>query len=181
MSEQILLVIRQPVQAAIEAILGRCAVVHAEKGIHRTAIEPLPVQAELAAGIDQAVDGQQRKHLGPRHVAAAGAQAVVPEAVELQLSPQPAAYPAIAEGARPPQLDLREPDLHGVQRIGRYEPIVREKAQLPRFAAGFIEDFERLSPGGLLGIVDLAEIQDGSLDDLAAGDASILDDAEVAV
>ena len=52
--------------------------------------------------------------------------------------------------------------------------------------AGLIKDLQRLSPSRLLRIVDLAEIQDGSLNDLAGlgagdGNPAILDDTEVAM
>jgi hypothetical protein len=51
--------------------------------------------------------------------------------------------------------------------------------------AAVIEDVQGLAPGRLLGIVDLAQIQDGALGDVTglgpAGDTAVLDDAEVAV
>src|SRR5262249_21368198 len=46
---------------------------------------------------------------------------------------------------------------------------------------GFVEHIERLSPCGLLPIVDLAEIENGALRCLAAGQPPVLDNAEVSV
>src|SRR5262249_31737741 len=45
----------------------------------------------------------------------------------------------------------------------------------------FVEHIERLSPCGLLPIVDLAEIENGALRCLAAGQPPVLDNAEVSV
>jgi hypothetical protein len=52
MREQRLLVGQQLVQAAIERSLLRQPIIRSEQIRHRALLEPLPVQAPLAAGID---------------------------------------------------------------------------------------------------------------------------------
>jgi len=174
------------VQAAVEPILAGGLEVHVQKFIHRAVEEPLAVQVIFAAGIDHPMDGQKLQDLLPGHVAAGVIEMVLPETIQLQPLPQPAAQPAVAEAPRPQQLHLREPDLEGVDRVGRNGAVVGEQGQLPGLLAGAVEDVQCLAPGRLLRVIDLTEIQDGSLGDplaigAAPGDASVFDDAEVAV
>ena len=63
-------VLEDPVQAAIESILAGHREVHLQQLVHGAAQKPLAMDAQLAAGIDQAVDHQQLQHLGPGHLAA---------------------------------------------------------------------------------------------------------------
>ena len=52
---------------------------------------------------------------------------------------------------------------------------------MAEFAADLVEHLQRFAPCSLLRIVDLAEVQDGALNDLAGGDTVVLDNAEIAV
>ena len=178
--------LQQAVQTAVEAVFAGGLEVHVQQLIHRTAKEPLAVQAVFAAGIDEPMDGQKLQDLLPGHFAAGVLEPRLPEAIQFQLLPKPAAQPAVAEASRPQQLHLRELDLKGVEGVGRNGAVVGEQGQLLGLLVGAVEDVQCLSPGRLLGIVDLSEIQDRALGDMlaidaAAGDAAVLDDAEVAV
>jgi hypothetical protein len=181
MAEQLVLVIKQAVQAAIEPILGGHRFIHVQQLVHRRAAEPMPMHAELAAGLDETVDHQQLEHLGPGHVLFALGQAHAPEAVELQLPPKLACQPAVAEGPRAEEEHLAHPDLHGVERVGGYAAVIGEQAHGLRLLAALAHDRERLAPGRLLGVVDLAEVEHLALEHLAAWQPPGLDDAEVSM
>jgi hypothetical protein len=51
-------------------ILGGDREVHFQQFVHGAAEEPLAMDAQLAAGIDQSIDHEQLQHLGPGNVAA---------------------------------------------------------------------------------------------------------------
>src|SRR5215467_5145059 len=95
--------------------------------------------------------------------------------------PQLAGQPAVAEHSRPPQFQPAQFYLHTVQRISRQFPVVREQAH--GGVTFFVLDkyIQRSSPGGLLLVVDLAQVQNRPLHGLTASQPMILDDAEVAV
>ena len=181
MTEQLLLVPGQPVQATIQPVLVRHGVVHGQQLVHRAAVEPLAVQPILAARGDQPVHHQQLQHLLPRHLAGNVLEPLRPEPLQPQLLPQPTAQPAVPERPWPPQLHRRQPHLYAVQGVGRNRPVLREQTQLSALLPALVEDLQTLPPCRLLRIVDLAQIQDGSLHDLAAGHPAVLDDAEVAM
>ena len=65
----------------------------------------------------------------------------------------------MTENPRTPQFQAAQPHLHAVYDIARNLPIVREQAQ--RCVALFllIEYLQRLAPGCLLLVIDLAQIQ----------------------
>ena len=86
----------------------------------------------------------------------------------MQLLPEQPPQPAVTEAARPQQLHLREHDRDGVEGVGGNRPVIGEETQLARLAAAFIEDRDRLSPRGLLAVVDLAEVEHLALGGVAA-------------
>jgi hypothetical protein len=137
------------------------------------------MHAELAGGIEQTIDHQQAQHLLPAHRLAALRQTLLPELIEFQLLPQLACQPAASKQARPPQLEAAEAHRHGVQRVGGNRTILREQAHRGVTLVGLVEYLQRPSPRSLLLIVDLAQIQNRTLRRLAAGQTTVLDDAEV--
>jgi hypothetical protein len=63
--EQRLLVWQQLVQAAVERILLHQRVIRAQKIPHGALLEPLPVQAPLASGINQSIANQRLQDVLP--------------------------------------------------------------------------------------------------------------------
>jgi len=85
------------------------------------------------------------------------------------------AQPARAPGTRPGKLQLIQPNLDR-GRIGqRRSAVVRKECALTRLPVLFVEDGNGLLPGGLLGIVDLTQVEDVTLHHTAT-DAAALDD-----
>ena len=109
--QQILFMRQQPVQAAIEPVFPRHREIDVQQLVHRRAQEPLPMQAKLAARIDQSVYDQQLQHLVPTDCLAALLEALPPSLLQPQLMPKFASQPAVAESTRSPQLKPAEPDL----------------------------------------------------------------------
>ena len=66
MAKQRRLVGQQPIEATIELVLFDQIEVFTEQIGHRALLEPLPVQAPLAARIDQPITDQGLKDVGPR-------------------------------------------------------------------------------------------------------------------
>jgi hypothetical protein len=99
----------------------------------------------------------------------------------LQLVPQPAPQPAVAEAARAAQLHLLELDGDRIRRPRRQRTIVGKQTQLAILAAVLVKDLERLTPGFLLAVVDLAQIQNLPLRARPRAGAAILHHAEVAM
>lgn len=58
-----------------------------------------------------------------------------------------------------------EPHLHGGGVAGQGRAILGKQCALPGLPLLFIEDFDGLLPGGALGVVDLAQIEDVALHD----------------
>ena len=179
--KQLLFVRQHPIQTAIQPVLLGHGEVRLQQLVHGAVHEPLPVQAKLTAGIEQAIHHQQPQHLLPTHRLARFRQALLPKLIQPELLPQLARQPAIAEGPRPPQFQPAQLHLDAVQRIGGNFPVIREQAHGGVALFVFVEDLQRLAPRGLLLVVDLAQIQHRPLHRLAAGQPPILHDAEVAV
>jgi hypothetical protein len=163
MHEQIPLMFQNPIQTPIQPVLLCHREIRAQQHIHGAVIEPFPVQPELAARIDQPVHHQQFHHLRPTHLFPAPRQLLFPEPIQFQLPPQLARQPAIAVWSRPPQLHLAQLHLQAVNGFGRHRPVFGKQAQ--RFVALLllIEHRQRLTPGRLLAVVDLSEIQNAAL------------------
>ena len=139
------------------------------------------MHAELAARIDQPVHHEQLQHLRPTDFLAARRQMPLPEMIQLQLTPEFAAQPTVAEGPRAPQLHFAQLDLDGIQGIKRDRPVFGKQTQCRRALLALVEDFQGLAPGGLLAVVDLTQIQHAALDDSAGLQAAAFLDAVVAV
>ena len=88
MREQGALVSQDLIVTAVE--LGRIShrKIHAQQIGQGPALEPLALQAPLAGGGQQPVDGQDRQDLIPAGALAAGLQMGAPELVQPQLAPQ---------------------------------------------------------------------------------------------
>src|SRR5215831_13518298 len=170
-----------PVQTAMQPIFFRYCEIRFQQLIHRAIREPLPMHAKLAARVQQPIRHQLPQHLLPTHPFAGLGQALLPELIQPQLMPQLAGQPAVAEHSRPPQFQPAQLYRHTVQRISRQFPVVREQAH--GGVTFFVLDkyIQRSSPGGLLLVVDLAQVQNRPLHGLTASQPMILDDAEVAV
>jgi hypothetical protein len=176
--KQLGLVREELVEAAVERILPGDPEVLAEEIRHGTPVEPEPVQAPLAAGIEQAVDGQGLQDTEPACPFPRGGQAVLPEGVEVQRPPELQGEPAGPPLPRADQLQAVEPDLHGGT-LRRRLPVGGEEGQLD--AARAVERLDRAAPAGLLGVVDLAQVEHGLLHRAAAPDSAVLDDTPVPV
>jgi hypothetical protein len=106
---------------------------------------------------------------------------LLPELIQTQLPPQFTSQPTVAEDARTLQFQAAQADLDAVDGIGRKFPILGKQAHRGEALFGFSEDLERLSPCGLLAVVDLAEIENGALRCFAARQTAVLNHAEVAM
>ena len=124
----------------------------------------MPVQAPFRAGIDQPIRHQGLQHLPPAGAFAGGRQARRPKFVHAQLLPKYTCQPARTPLPRALQLHLVQPhaDHRGV--ICRQRTFGKQRDLT--FGA-FVEDLDRLAPGELLTIVDLAQVQDLTLHYLA--------------
>src|SRR5271157_499651 len=136
---------------------------------------------KLAARIDQSIHREQLQHLRPGYALPALRQLPFPELVELQLPPQLASQPAVAERTGAPQLHLAELHLDAVDSIEGNRPIFRKQAQRTVPLPLLIKHRERLTPGRLLAVVDLPEVQHLPLRHLAGGQSPAFDHIEVAV
>ena len=181
MQAQRLLVRQDVIQTTIESILVGEARIDAEQLVHRRSVEPEPVQTELRAGIDQAIDDQQLQHQMPGHLGALIEQARREELGEAKFTPEFTREPAVAEGARAKQLQLGDTQRDRIERIGGDFAIIGKEAGGGVALAIFIEDVEGFSPGDLLRVVDFAEVEDLALVRFPIGQPTILDDGEVAV
>jgi hypothetical protein len=87
----------------------------------------------------------------------------------------------VAKRSRPPQFELTQFHSHTIQRVGGNLSVLRKQAQC-RVALFFLDKHvQRFPPGGLLLVVDLAQIQHCPLRRFAARYAAVLDHAEVAM
>src|SRR5207248_4232465 len=89
--------------------------------------------------------------------------------------------PATAESAWSPQFQTTQLDRYAVYRIWRNLPVVGKQAYGGGALFLLIEDLQSLTPGCLLLVIDLTQIQDRSLYSAAAGHAAVFHEAEVAV
>ena len=112
MLEQGLFVLHELVQAAVELVALRQRGVLAQKIAQSARVPPLPVQAPLAAGIDQPVASQRFQDVQPRGSLAAWRQTPLPEGVELQLLPEIERQPAGAPLPRAVKLEILQAHLH---------------------------------------------------------------------
>ena len=115
--EHRLLVLQQPVVAAIQLVALRQPRILTQKIGKRAALEPFPVQPPLASRRQQPVGHQHEQHLIPPCALAARPQTFGPEPVKPKLPPQHQSQPARPPLTRPTQPHLRQPhpDNRGVR------------------------------------------------------------------
>ena len=78
------------------------------------------------------------------------------------------------------QLQLVQPELHHLTgQFGRY-PVRWEQGNLPGLGIPFLERRQRLTPRGLLHVIDLARVQHRPLDHLLIGSPVVFHDAILA-
>ena len=176
--EQLVLVLHQLVQAAVQGVLLGQREVRVQQVGHGAGIEPLPVQSPLRARVDEPVGHQRLEHLQPRRAFARGAQPRPPEAVEFELLPQIQRQPACAPLARAAQAQFAQAhadriDVVGGHRAGREQ---RDLAPLPALV-----HFDGLAPGFALAGVDLAQVQHLALHDAPVGKPAVLHEVPVFV
>jgi len=139
------------------------------------------MQPPFAARVHQPVDGQHLQHALPVGPLPTGRQPLTPERVQVQLLPQQARHPARPPLARSLQTELGQTHLHGLGDMRGHFSFQREEGQLGERLAITVEDLDGFDPGRFLAVVDLAQIQDRSLNPLVMRAANFLDDAPVAV
>jgi hypothetical protein len=115
------------------------------------------VQFPFAAGRNQPIRYQNLQDLVPPSALAVHRQAISPELIEPQLTPQLAGQPARAPLPRPAQAHLRQAKLHdrivGHRRSGA---ILGKQRQCPPMSDVLVENLDGLAPGRRLGRADLA-------------------------
>lgn len=171
----------QPVQAAIEGVLGNLAQRDAEHIAQATVGQPVPVEPPFTARIEQAVSGEDLEKSFPIGAFAAGGQAGRPEGVQFELLPELARDPAGAPRARAVQRELAQADLDGVGHVGGEGVGGGEEGQWGGGLTVGVEDGDGLGPGGFLAVIDLAQIQELALGTGAAGGADFFGEGPVAV
>src|SRR5215475_4085939 len=182
MIEQRRLVLQQFVEAPIEGMYLHQTIIGAQQITHRALLEPQPMQAPLAAGINQTITHQRLQDVPPLRPLARIRQTRRPEAIELELLIQLTCQKTRAPLPRPMQLHRVEPHLHAMTfGTGWNLAIGRKQRQLPVPSAAFIEGFDRLTPSLALAVIDFAEIQHLPLDHFATGAALVLNDIPIAM
>ena len=114
MLEERVLVFEQPVQAAIERVLGRQFLPASEQIAHGRALEPLPVDAPFVRWVEESIGAEDLEHVKPGGTLARRGQKRSPECVEAELLPERAEHPAPAVLARILQRELRNADRDGI-------------------------------------------------------------------
>jgi hypothetical protein len=180
--EQSLLVLQQPVVAAVERVAVRQRRVGSQQIRQGAAPIPFAVQAPLRSWCNQPVRDQHQQHMVPACALAARRQPVGPEAIKPQLLPQLHGQPARAPLPGPTQPHLRQ--LQPYDRGVRQHPVAtifRKQRQGSRSVGALFQDLNRLAPRQFLRGVDLAQIQHVPLQHASAAHALVLDKAPVAV
>jgi len=123
----------------------------------------MPVQPPFTAGGKQTVEREHAEHLLPVRALATDAQERGEEGVQLEFTPELIPEPAGAPGAGPGELQLVQAHLHGGRVGGGGSAVLGKERALAGVALLFIEDLDGLLPGGVLGIVDLAQVENVTL------------------
>ena len=76
---------------------------------------------------------------------------------------------------------LGEFGLKSVEHFGGNLAVFGEQTDLFGELIGFINHLQAFAPGGLLGVVDLTQIEDGALGSVAGAQTAVFDDAPVAM
>ena len=172
------LVRQQLVQAAIQYIVGDDPHRTAQQVPHRTVLVPVPVQAPLAARIDQLVAHLRLQDVQPARALPAHRQPQTPEPIQFQSIPKRQRQPTRAPLPRPMQTQVLDVDANRLAIQLRRFPIVgkqrhRHWARVPP------QHLDRFAPGRPLAVVDLAEIEHLPLHHTAVAVAAVLDHAPV--
>ena len=169
MGEQVRFVLQQKIMTGVEFVRLGQAKIRSQQIGHGTAAEPVTVQLPLTARRDQPVGHQDLQDLIPSRALAVRRQAVGPEPIQLQLSPQLPGQPARAPLPRSAQPHLRQAKLHD-RTVGRDRggAILGKQRQCPRTSGVLVENFDGLAPGRGLRRADLAQIQNVALHHPAA-------------
>ena len=157
MGEEFILVFQQTVEAAIERVVLRNALVRAHQVGAGGGGKPVPMQTPFAAGRKQPVKREPAQDFLPIRAFATDAQAGGEESVELEVAPELIAQPARAPSAGTGELKLVELHLHGGRGGEGRGAVGGKERALAGLAVLFIEDINGLLPCGALGIVDLAQ------------------------
>ena len=172
---------QHPVETAIQAIFLGHREIGSQQCIHGGGQVPLAMHTKFAAWIQQSVHNQELQYFFPSDVFARSGKASIPKLIQAQLLPQLTSQPAATEQTRAPQFEAAQFHLQAVDRIDGNLAIVGEQTQVRILLLLIVKHRQRFAPCRLLLIVDLAEIENGSLHRLVGSDAMVFYDAEVAM
>ena len=157
MALQFRLVGQQPVQTTIQAGVVDLAFRNPQQIIQCRGGIPALLDAQLAAGRTQAVNGQQRRHSRPGYLSGFLIQQVFPEPVQFQPLPQ---FQTQATSSKLPHPAHPHPSY--VRIVLRHLDVRRKQFQLPAFAL-LVEDRDHLQPVRLRRVVQFAQITQRAL------------------
>ena len=138
------------------------------------------MHVKFAAGVEQAVAGEQFEDFGPRHVAGVGGELLFPKRAQAELLPGVAAGPAVAEATGRFDGEGGELDLDDVGGRGRAAGGVGEQPPLVTRTV-FVQHREGVLPRIVLVRVQLAQMQKLALDRASAMHAQALADRVIRV
>src|ERR1700684_2951590 len=182
MGKQRRLVRQQLIEAAIQRVLGDQPIILAQQIRHRALLEPLPMQAPLAAGIDQPIAHQRLQDVLPAGAFARIRQQRCKDPIQLQLLIEMTGQPACSPLARAMQLHRIEPHLYP-KALGmiRHPLLGRKQGKLPMPPAPLVEPLDHPAPRRALTVVDLAQRQNRTLHHPTARTAPAFDNAPIPV
>src|ERR1700691_3803720 len=182
MGKQRRLVRQQLIEAAIQRVLGDQPIILAQQIRHRALLEPLPMQAPLAAGVDQTIAHQRLQDVLPAGALARVRQEPRKEPIQLQLLMEMTGDPAVTPLARAMQLHRIKPNLYPkAPGMIRHRPLGRKQGELSMPPAPLVEPLDHPAPRRVLAVVDLAQIQNRTLHHPTARTAPAFDNAPIPV
>jgi hypothetical protein len=138
------------------------------------------MQSPLASRIDQPIADQRLQDMLPAGSFARVRQPRRPEPIQFKMLIEVARKPTRAPLPRAMQLHRIQPDLYPIV-LGMLWHRGRKQRQLLMALALFVEGLDQSAPRVVLAVVDLAEIQDRSLDHPAAGATLALHNTPIAI
>src|SRR5580700_4474034 len=157
-------------------------IVLAQQICHRAVLEPLPMQAPFAAGVDQPIAHQRLQDVLPAGALARTRQQRRKEPIQLQLLIEMTGDPTGTPLARAMQLHRIKPNLHAkAPGMIRHRSLGRKQGELSMPPAPLVEPFDHPAPRRVLAVVDLAQIQNRTLHHPTARTAPAFDNAPVTV
>ena len=139
------------------------------------------MEAPFRAGREQAVEDENAQDLFPIGALAAAVEPGGKERVQAQRPPKFVAQPTGAPLAGMLESQGVQVYVDGLRAAGFRRAVGGKQGDLAMVAAVLVEDGDGFLRGTALGIVDLAQIEDVALGDLAVGIAATLDDGPGAV